>query len=653
MATFDSRRPKLSLPQPTEVVWNSFRRGVNKLLQDVELNNEEFRRGDNVIITGAGIISQKPGSYDYFQAGGSDSTVRRIFSYYKKDGTKQALAFSDDGYLVKQNSSSYTRLPGASLPSGTNVSMAQIYDSVYISSFTQAMMKYDGTSIYSYTGISRPTNVTASKISGTSGVFTWGWRVSAESDVGETLASEVVQLTGLPEYFSTTQYAVISWNSVANARGYVIYGRDVGNETFLTRLPSTTTQWVDDGNNEPSFFVFPPETDFTSGVKAKYVIAVSEKLVFAHIENNPSRVVWTGGGPNVDKAHWSKGGGYVDINKDDGEVITGIKQFENRVIVFKERSIYQLTLTYNGDLGIVEPVVTRLSAAVGAISNDTIVQVENDLFFMGRRVGSGISLNALGYEPNIANVLRTSEISARMRPELENVSVNRASEMFAQYIESRYWLFYPVGISQVKCLCYDRERLAWTGPHDYLGGPASSAIYYDSNNVERFLYGTTDGYVVEISDEYQTDRNQQFTWTVETKREYLKDPFKLKNLLMVFYHMRNVIGTVTLNVYVEEKDGTTVSAGSYTVTSSSNAALAGFGSFNFGYRAFGGEKQASIGVLTSSIDTIKYAQLNKQDIRSVYLSISGTGSKADIVALKLMLQPVVSFHNPLDWRLTS
>lgn len=651
MATFDAQRSAPKLPKPTEIVWNSFRRGVNKLLQDVELNNEEFKRGENVIITGAGIISTRPGSYDYFQAGGSGSKVRTIYPYYKKDGTKQILAFTDDGYFVKQNGSSYTRIPGVSLPSGTNVSMAQVYDADYIASFTQAMMKYDGTSIYQYAGISRPTNVTASKISGASGIFTWGWRVSAESDVGETLASTVVQLTGLPEYLTTTQYAVISWNSVANARGYVIYGRDVGNETFLTRIPSTSIQWIDDGNNEPSIFVFPPETDFTAGPKAKYVIAYNEKLIMAYIESNPSRVMWSGGGPNIDKFHWSKGGGYVDISKDDGEVITGLAQFENRIIVFKERSIYQLTLTYNGDLGVVEPIVSKISSSIGCIASNTIVAVENDVFFMGRRSGAGVSLNALGYEPNIANVLRTSEISARMRPVLEDMNINRASEMFSKYTDSRYWLFYPVGATQMKCLTYDRERLAWTGPHEYPGNPASVGIYYDSSNVERFIYGTTDGYVVEISDEYQTDRNEQFTWTVETKREFLKDPFKLKNLLTTFYHLRNVNGTVTINVYAEDENGSTVSAGSYTISSTAASAVAGFGSFAFGTKAFGGSKQASIGSASSSIDTIKYSQLYKPNVRSVYISVTGTGSKADIVALKLTLAETI--NNPLSWRLTS
>lgn len=649
MATIPRFRSVSTFPKPVEVVWNSFRRGVNKLLQDVELSNEEFRRGDNVILTGSGIVTQRPGSKNYFLAG--SGKVRRVFPFYKKNGTKQLVAFTDLGYFTKKNGASYTIIPGASLPSGTNVSMAQIYDTLYIAAFSQSLLKHDGATIYRYVGISRPTNVTASKISGASGVFTWGWRVSAESDVGETLASEVVTLSGLPEHLTTEKYVILSWNSVPGAKGYVIYGRDVGNETFLARVPSSTTTWIDDGNNEPSFFVFPPEVDYTAGPKAKYCIAFSEKLVMAHLEGNPSRVVWSGGGQNVDKFHWSKGGGYVDISKDDGEVITGVKQFENRIIVFKERSIYELRLVYNADLGIVEPVVIRISGAVGAISNDTIVQVENDLFFMGRRVGSGVSLNALGYEPNIANVLRTSEISARMRPELENVNVARAEEMFALYTESRYWLFYPVGTTQTKCLVYDRERLAWTGPHSYLGSPSSGTIYYDENNEEKFLYGANDGYVVEIGKDIVGDRGEQFTWTFETKREYLKDPFLLKNLLAVYYHLRNLQGTVSINVYAEQKGGSTISVGSYTITGSDTSLLGGFGSFNFGSVAFGGISQASKGTIESSIDTIRYSRINRKDIRSVYIQISGTGSKADIVALKILLQPVVSRNYPVSWNI--
>lgn len=649
MATFQRARPKPQLTKPTEVVWDSFRRGVNKLLQDIELSKEEFKTGDNLILKGAGILTQRPGTANYFQVSNASPVIRRLKSYYKKDGTtKELLAFSDAGYFVKKSGASYSPIPGVSLPSGTNVTATQIYDNVYFSSISQSLLKYDGTSIYPYVGISKPTNVTASKISGTSGIFTWGWRVSAESAVGETLASTVVTMTGLPEDFTTTTYAIIGWNSVTNATGYAIYGRDVGNETFLTRVPNTTTQWIDDGNNIPSLFVFPPEADFTAGPKGKYIISFKEKLVIANLENNPSRIVFSGGGPNVDKFHWSKGGGYVDINKDDGEQITAIKEFEGKIIVWKERSTYQVTLTYNATYGIVEPIVQKITGGIGCVANDTVLQVENDIFFMGRRAGGSISLNALGYEPNFAQVLRTSETSARLRPEMETIATDRLSEMWAIYYGNRYWLFYPFGTSQIRVLIYDRERLAWTGPMTLPNNPTCGEIFYNTDGSENFVYGDRDdGFVTKIDSSYTNDKGVNFTWLFETKRERLKDSFTMKYIDSALVYLRSVVGTVTVNVFVEDQNGVTTSIATKDVIGTEAQTTAGWGSFRWGRKGFGKKQQASINS-SSTADKRKHIPLYRSDINSVYISVSGTGSRADIMAIKLVMKLLQGI--PVSWK---
>lgn len=646
MATIARPRGKVQLAKPVEVVWDSFRRGVNKLLQDVELSDEEYRRGDNLILKGAGIITTRPGTANYYQAGGS--RVRSLKSYYMKSGTKELLALTDSGYLTKKNSASYTIIPGGSYNSGTNVTMSQIYDKVYISSISKELRRYDGTTLTSYVGINRPSSVSATKNSGTSGIWTYSWRVSAESDVGETLASTGVTVTGLPEELETTKYVTISWATVPNATGYVIYGRDSGNETFLTRVQNTQTSWVDDGSSIPSAFVFPAEADFTAGPKAKYMVGFRDKLVIGNLENNPSRVMFSGGGPNVDKFHWSKGGGYIDISKDDGEVITGLAEFENKVVVFKERSIYQMTLTYNSSLGIVEPAITKISGSIGCLSHETIKAVENDIFFVGRRAGGAISLNALGYEPNFTTVLRTSEISNRIRPDLEAVNQARLTEMWGYFYAQKYWLFYPVGSTGMYCFAYDRERLAWLGPQYFPNSPSCGEVFYDDNGSEHFLYGDgDDGFVTEISSGYSNDKGTGFTWQLETKKEALKDPFVLKNLMSCLFHFRNITGNLSVNILVETKSGETTTTKSFTVGSQS--VLAGWGSFLFGAKGYGRTQQASMSS-SNLVDVIKYIQVNKTSVRTVSVRISGTGSSVDIVAMKLVLTKLSPLSIPASWR---
>lgn len=646
MAQVNLNKRTVKLDPPKEVPWASFKSGLNLLLQDIELKDTEYKRGDNLILKGSGILTQRPGTAVHFHAG--LGKVRRLKKYTSKAGVHEILALTDAGYLVKKSGSSYSIVPGASFPSGTRMTMAQINNTVYATSDTDKFVKYDGTSLIPYLGLSRPTNVQATKSSGTSGAFTWAWRVSAESGVGETLASTEISLTNLPELFNSNNYVSISWNTVPNAQGYVIYGREQGGETFLSRVPASATSWIDDGTSEPSLFSFPPEDDFTTGPKGKYVIVSGEKLVVGNISNNPSRVVFSGGGPNIDKFHWSQGGGYVDIAKDDGEEITGLKDFESAVLVFKTNSVYKVVFQYNDTFGIVQPIVSKITDAVGCLSHDTICQVVNDVFYVGQRSGGGISINSVGYEANFTNVLRSGELSEKIRPEMEAINKNRIGDMWAKFWGSKFWLFYPVGTTGYKCIAYDRERAAFIGPFDFPNAPSCGEIYSDSSGNEYFIYGDgDDGDVTEISFGYSNDKGSNFTWTLETKKEEYKDPMRLKNLLSFFIQLRNVSGNVNVEVIIESKTGESTVTKSIPITQSNS--VAGFGSFRFGSKAFGSSKQASTGMLALR-DIIKYSTLNKTSIRSYSIRVSGTGSLAEIIAMKMVLTLQSSSNVPSQWR---
>ena len=71
----------------------------------------------------------------------------------------------------------------------------------------------------------------------------------------------------------------------------------------------------------------------------------------------------------------------IDIRKNDGDKITGLAVFQDVLIVFKERSIYQVTFDSSGN-----PTVTPITYATGCVSHKSIVNVENDVYFMSREV---------------------------------------------------------------------------------------------------------------------------------------------------------------------------------------------------------------------------------------------------------------------------
>ncbi len=652
MAVTQIRKRKFKPAKTLRVSWDSFRKQLNTLLRDSELSEEQAKEMTNLIVEGKGIVTQRPGTSNYYLAS-ENGKIRGLFGA-KVGDTSELLAISDDGWLTKKSSSTYERINGASWVSGEKVRMVQLQNKVYIVQKNRPLVRYDGTTLLSYTTVTSPTSLTATNLSGVSGGFTWSWRVAAETDAGTTLASDPIVLANLPEFLEESPVK-ITWSEPSAASGivtgYSIYGRDQGAETRMARVPSGTTSWIDDGTYLPSQVAFLPDFNETGGPNAKFAIKSAGKIILANIGSNKSRVMWSGADVNVGKFHWTKGGGYTDIDKDDGTEITAIKEVsENKIVIWKERAIYQMTLAYNSDLGIVEPSVQKITDSIGCLSADTVITVENDTYFVGRRPGGGVSLNSLGYQPNIlANVLRTAELSAGIRPNLEVISTTRLEDMFAVFYDQRYWWFYPISVSTMRAISYDYERGGFSGPHTFPANPIVGTVYYDSNNVEHFVYGDgDDGYITEVSNSYTNDKNSPFNWIFTSKKENFGLGFQMKTLLKAMAHLSNIVGgTVDVQILTEDRTGNTKTEESFSVSSPST--LAGWGSFKFGTRVYGGTDQASTST-TNTTDVRRIIEINKSGVITAQVKVTGTGTRAKIVELGLVARPEAEGAIPSDWR---
>lgn len=635
-----------------KVEWDSFRKGLFTNLRDSEIDNEGARELTNLFLEGKGVLTQRPGTQNYFLAG-SAGKVRGLFGAKFSSGA-QLLAVTDDSYLTKKSGASYLRIIGASWASGYKVRMTQLQGKVWITQEKRPLTRYDGTSLLSFTTILSPTSLLATKLSGVSGTYSWSWRVAAETDAGLTLASDPILVSNLPEDLADSPVR-ISWTAPSAASGIItgwsLFGRDTGSESRLTRVPVGTTSWIDDGTFSPSQIAFLPDFNETGGLIAKFNIKSAGKIILANILNYPSRAQWSGADVNVGKFHWTKGGGYIDIDRDDGTEITAIKEVaENKIIIWKNRSIYQLKLSYNGDLGIVEPEVQKITDAVGCLSQDTVLTAENETYFAGARPGGGVSLNSLGYQANIlANVLRTAELTPQIRPTLEVVNKARYEDMFALFHDQKYYFFFPVS-SEMQCVTFDFERRSFTGPHTFPDNPTVGTVYYDDDNEEHLVYGDGDDqYVTEISKNYDGDKGTPFTWTFLSKNEDFGFNFRLKTLLKSLTHLASVYGgTVSVQILTTDRTGNATVQSSFTVDSTN--VLAGWGSFRFGYGIrFGSSQQASTST-TNTSDVRKIIDLNTSGVVSAQIKIQSTdGARAKIIELGLTARPEAEQNVPSEW----
>lgn len=223
--------------------------------------------------------------------------------------------------------------------------------------------------------------------------------------------------------------------------------------------------------------------------KAKFSVYYQSKHIAAGVPGQPSRLyisnladatdftVTTGGtqpqpdntndaengNPNVPGATVFAGtpalteANVIDIRKNDGDKITGIGVFQDVLIVFKERAIYQVTFDSSGN-----PTVTPITYATGCVSHKSIKAVENDLYFLSRE-----GVRVLGNEPQYFTAIRTNILSIRIQPTMDSISKAYYERSNAEYYDNKYIMGVPTGTGSAigRTVVYDRRFQAfviWT-----------------------------------------------------------------------------------------------------------------------------------------------------------------------------------------------
>lgn len=649
MPIFQKRTPAFKPSKPTIIDWDNFRGGLNTFLDPIEIKGNELAQADNLLLSGAGIPSKRWGSALYFLAGATGA-VRGITSYYN-GATNELLSLTDWGYLTKMSNASYTMITGASWPSGYDATFTQLDNTVYILSQGRELVKYTGSSLVNFATIAAPVLSGISNLSGASGLgelTAVSYRVTSEGQVGETLGSTALSLASVqadPLLMRTR----ITWAAVSTASGdltgYVIYGREAGRETFLARVTDDTLTYEDTGVDIPSQTIDPPTADSTGGPIGKFIIRYKDRLIVAGLTNEPTKIMISGRVPNQEKFHWSYGGAYVLIDPDSGENITGLAVLREKILVFKERSVWELTLgtVTIGNYILTDPQYQLLTASHGAVSHKTIIPVEDDLFFLSRR-----GVYAIGFKPNILNVLSTTEISAKVRDKMDVINANKWHLAAAEYRDYKYVLSYPTSGSNYpdQQLIFDRERGAWMGP--WFISTTNLFRYYDGTNTEHLVYGSSvTPNVYEMSADFSTDDGVAIDTTLRTKKEDFGTWNLFKTIKDIFLQFKDVKGTVNVDVFVEERDGNVATAKNFSITPTTGNS--GWGTFIWGDFQWGdSEESAGSGDVT---EILRWINTNVTG-RSLQIQVRTTGvsSNYKLLGVKMEAQTQGKGSIPASYR---
>lgn len=644
------RRPRVVIyapPKLEEFSWDTFAHGLNTLLRDNEIKQDELSQAQNLLLIGRGVPTKRWGTALYYQAGNATGTVQGLKGFYRSDGTNELLAVTDDGYLTKKNGGSFTAINGVSWASGMNIRMAQLNDTMYIVNGQRALVKYSSPTLVGFATIAPPTILSATNLSNASGTTQKAYRISEISTVGETLASSEFILPNQPTALGGIAGGTIrlTFTSASNASllvGFNIYGRDSGNERFIASVAASSTTYDDDGSAIPREFTFTPTSDSTGGPIAKYIIRHQDRLVFAGLTGEGSKVLISGRAPFNERFDVGYGGNFIQIEKDAGDDITQLSSFKDRIIVLKQRSIWQITLgtTQIGNFFVTEPTAQLITASYGCIAPNSVVAVENDIYFLSRE-----GVNTLGYQAQYAvDALRTNAISTKVRPFFDSLTTAQKQSAVAKYFKKKYIITFP-GLN--KTMVYDTERGAWMGPWTTDG--RCFEVYTDSNNDEHLLYGDDDSAnVYEYSDTYTTDSGAAISTILKTRREDFGDWSSFKNIKHLFFQFRNVSGTAAVDIRIEKRNGSSRSADSFSITP--QLGNSGFGADLWGSALWGGSVAKGGGV--DSQQLIRWRQLKNAVGRTLQITITTTGQNDtyELLGIRGQAQKLQEGYRQTAWK---
>ena len=619
--------PRLNIPgqafKPAgtvEVTYEGFNGGLNTFFVDTEIKRNELSTADNTMLIGKGVITGRWGSDKFFLAG--TGNVKLVDEYNNvTSGQSDLLAITDEGYMVKKSSASYSIITGASFASGAIVSGTQLGNNYYVVSNSTNLVKYNGTNLIPYIGISSPTISGVSRLSGASGTTTWSYKLTALTASGETLPSTAVLINSLPADY-TLLNNLVTWGAVSTASGvltgYALYRGLPGEETLIQTLGTAATSFVDIGSPQ-SDTIFPPTTNTTSGVKAKYIKRFEDRLVIAGIVNDPTMVMISGKYPYQDRFNWNYGGGYIRVAPDNGDEISGIEvagttsigaTTNSSILVFMKERSYQMILptVQLGNYLVLNPTYQEI-APVGASSFGGIVNIRNNTFYFGRE-----GINTVGAEAAYLNQVRTKEVSARIRPTIQAFNDDVKNSATGGYMDYKYLLSF----NNSQTIVYDYERAAFVGIWTTPFVITKWYKYIDSSGIEYYLAGCNDGYVRNFSAVVHTDSGLNVNKTVRFKREDFNRFNVMKTLQSFYLLFRNVSGTININFIIEDKNGLRTIAKSINIESTTGRT--GWGTALWGSKKWG---QTINSVVAFLGDIIRWGYLYKT-ARTLQLEITTT-----------------------------
>lgn len=221
---------------------------------------------------------------------------------------------------ISKDTGAWTAISGKTYDTAAKAHFCQIDNKVLVMNGVDNLSYYDikTGAITPFTALTTPTAPTLTTNTGLTGsTFTITYRISANSSVGQSIASSALSTTVGTDHDlwnATTQSLKIDWTAVTGAVSYNVYmgTGGVGTE-FLIASGITGTSYTDNGTAYQDTTHSYPLVDSTAGPKATRGDVINDQVFLSGIKDSPYNIIVGGNFPYSVDFSPANGGNTVPV----------------------------------------------------------------------------------------------------------------------------------------------------------------------------------------------------------------------------------------------------------------------------------------------------------------------------------------------------
>jgi hypothetical protein len=588
---------KVAAPKIERISLRAWEQGTVTAYDDGRTPTDGLRGSGNVVLDQDGTLRPRPSLILYGEQP-TGTILGEIFEFVYATSTgseNYEIAMMDMSGTarpyIRKDGGSWSATTGKTYDTTARTHYLQADDKVLVMNGQDNLSYFDIPTVVStktivpFTALSTPSAPTTAKTGLTGTTYTYYYRITANSTVGETAASVAasVQVGAVRETWdNTTNYVTVSWSAVAGATSYNLYLGSVSGQEFLIVAGINGLSYKDIGaaSAPPDVTRQAPLTDSTAGPKAAAGSVINGRVFLYREKDNPRTIYAGGTGTSVLNFSPFGGGGTIEIGK-------GTKEFPVKVMPYRDgRGTPQITILCRGTNGkgkryTMAPATLTVGDTIidyfevvedngqdGTDSPDGVILYNDSLWYPSRD-----GFKTTGTKPQLQNILSTNRVSNTIQTDIKNLNTAAMEMCVGLGFEGKLHWALPVGSetnNEIWTLDLDRKGAwmkPWTVSADWMW------LYNDNNGVTHFCI-LSGNQIYEFSYAQATNDNGMAFPTSASSGliKFSDDGMEWAKVIDVTFFLQRPQGSINLLVAGKTEDASLATTGSRTFTSSSSVA---------------------------------------------------------------------------------